>query len=438
MTTSPEPQSVLPVEKPARAQPLPRTYPRRGLWITILVLILLIGFGVWAYFATQPYPAAVTRRDILATLVVSGAAVTPPSAQAIVLPPYHAPVDKVLTSVGAHVRRGDVLVRLALSSVQEAYHQARQNDRDAETAYANADRAYDTTIQAARRQLADARRAALAAQQTPAPPSTDSGAPPSDAPTESDQNATGPSVSTQQSAAQAQVEAAQQALQQAIADRDTGMLPYRQQLEAARQALADARSGERLALLRAPISGTVLELNAQPGRMIGSDAKTPVAVIVNLKDMQVQASMDARQGADVRPGLPVTLTFAGLSDEKVAGMVAQITTQTVTKAGGLIKEHRYVALISFDNDQERIKPGAAATVSIKLGAAKHVLAVPNDAVQTDPAGRVFVKTLRNGQWRTVTVQTGLSDGRFTQIKSGLKPDETVEVQPRLGEKLKLP
>ncbi|HZT42749.1 MAG TPA: efflux RND transporter periplasmic adaptor subunit [Chthonomonadaceae bacterium] len=448
MTTSPEPEIASPPsETPAPPQAVRRAHPRSKLLIAGLVLLLLlIAFGGWAYYATRPYPAAVTQRDIVATITLSGAAVAPPSAQAILLPPYHAPVDKVLSSVGAHVRRGDVLVRLALSSVQEAYRQARQNEKDAETAYANAARQYEDSIRAARKQLADARRAAVAARQTASPPATssDTNAPPSDEPSSTDQSTTDQTTTTDlatgtdPSQAMAQVQAAQQTLQQAIADRDAGLAPYRQQLDAARQALADARSGERLALIRAPISGTVLELNAVPGQSIGSDAKTPVAVIVNLKDLQVQASMDAKQGANVKPGLPAALAFAGLPDQNYAGTVGRLTTQMVTKAGGLIKEQRYVALIDFDNDQKRVKPGAAATVSIKLGAAKHVLAVPNDAVQTDAAGRTFVKALRNGQWQVVYVQAGLSDGQFTQIKSGLKKDETIEVQPKLGEKLKLP
>lgn len=78
-----------------------------------------------------------------------------------------------------------------------------------------------------------------------------------------------------------------------------------------------------------------------------------------------------------------------------------------------------------------VKPEMDADVSVKLGAAKAALAVPNDAVDRDDTGRSSVEVMRGGRWQTVVVEPGLSDGRYTAIRSGLEEGETVKVTPGL-------
>ncbi len=141
--------------------------------------------------------------------------------------------------------------------------------------------------------------------------------------------------------------------------------------------------------------------------------------------------MDAKQAAGVRPGLPTTLTFSGVPDKRFPGEVLHLTTTQIPGPVGLGKQPGYVAILSFKNEQEQVQPNMTATVSIKLGSVKDVPAVPSEAVDLDPTGRPVVKALRNGQWKPVVVQLGLSDGQYTQIKSGLKKGETVQVTPKL-------
>lgn len=421
------PQATEPQTDPQAAAPQPTAPPRRRLAIVLAALLLILGaLGGWAYYSTRPYPAEVTRRDITANLTLTGTVVAPPSARAEILPPYHAPVDKVRASVGSHVRRGDVLVQLAMPSQQSAYAQARDNVNAAEEAYANASRQYDDAIQAARKQLADARKAAAAAHQaatTPAP------SPDSDTGETTPANQTTPDTDTSQ--VDADMQTAQEALKQAVADREAGLITYRQQREAARESLWRAHAGERTGLIRAPIAGTVLALDAQPGQTVGTDTKQPVAILVNLKALQVQATMDAKQAAGVRPGLPATLTFSGVPDKPFPGEVLHLTTTQIPGPVGLGRQPGYVAILAFKNEQEQVQPNMTATVAIKLGAVKDVPAVPSEAVDLDPTGRPIVKTLRNGQWKPVVVQIGLSDGQYTQIKSGLRKGETVQVTPKL-------
>src|SRR2546421_11426219 len=140
---------------------------RRFPWGIAVIFIIVCVVGAWAYFATRPRPAQVTERDIVALVSLNGEVVAPPSARADVMAPYRAPVDKVRTSVGSKVERGDVLVELSMPAVEIAADQAKANLKAAESAYADAKRQYDRSIADAKKQLDSAQAAAA---NNPPPP----------------------------------------------------------------------------------------------------------------------------------------------------------------------------------------------------------------------------------------------------------------------------
>jgi len=394
---------------------LKRPDPNRAWPIVAIVALVLAGGGYYLYSATRPRPAAVERRDIVGYVPLKGEIVTPPSAYAEVHSAYTAPVDKIYTTLGANVKRGDVLVQLANPSATETYEQARQNARAAETAYANAKRQYDDSVSAAQKQAAAAR----------------SGAPPQTSSTSGDTSADSTTVTTTTTTTTTDSAAADAAVQEAITERADGLAAYQQQLDSARAAYRDARAGKRQAQIYAPISGTVIALNAQPGQAVGQN-NAPVAVIADLSALQVQAGMTPAQAAYVRPNMPVVLTFPSVQNKQFEGKVRRITTQAdPNSSNGVIKGARYVALVSFKNTEGLVKPRAAAEVAVKTGEVKDTLAVPVRAVTKDDTGRPIVKVLEDGKWRAVVVQTGMSDGRYVQVKSGLKDGETVQVQQTL-------
>jgi HlyD family secretion protein len=413
---------------------------RRATWtgVAAALAIVLLGLGVWAYVSTRPETAAVSRRDIVASVPLSGQVVAPPMARVDVSAPYRAPVARVYASVGDRVRRGDTLVELSFPSAQMAYEQARQAVKAAETAYANAQRQYRAPVEAAQKRLAQARAAERAARQGATAPADEAGtsgasgsstSPPATgaapAATEGGVTIREPAADLQQ-ATQAR-QTAEQELAQAQDEMTAALTPYQRELEAAREQFQEAQHGRKAALIRAPISGTVLALNAQPGQEIGADRKTPVATIVDLTALEVQASMKAEQSSAVKPGLAATMTFEEVPNQSFEGRVSRITS----RPSGPLSGQQYVAILDFKNEHGLVKPDMKARVAIRTGEARGALAVPSDAVDNDSSGRPVVKVLRRGTWQQVVVEPGLSDGHYTEIKSGLDAGETVRVTPSL-------
>jgi len=217
---------------------------------------------------------------------------------------------------------------------------------------------------------------------------------------------------------------AMQELAQAQAEFDAAMTPYRQQLEAAQVAFKEAQAGRNAAIVRAPISGQVLALNAQPGGEIGAKANSPVATIVDLSELQVQAELAPDQVALVKDGATAAITFDELSGQRFTGSVLHITTLPPTRTRG----ERYLAIIRFENPNVVVKPNMRPHAAIKIGEARNALAVPNGALEKNSEGVTVVQVLRNGQWRQAVVETGLTDGQYTEVRSGVRDGEVVRVR----------
>jgi RND family efflux transporter MFP subunit len=387
--------------------------PNRAPWVLGAILLAVLGAGAFWYInASRPVPTKVVQRDIVGAVPLEGAQiVVPPSARGDVLAPFTGNVEKVNTSVGKHVSKGDVLVQLDLPQAEAVHEQTKATLQAAETAYANARAQYEQAIAAAQRNVNTARGSASGPTTTTSPDGT--------------------VVTVTPTVDPASAASAQQTLASLIAQRDAAVEPYRQQLEAAREANRQARAGEKFGYVRAPITGTVLGLNAQPGQGVTPDPKKPVVTVVDLSQLQVQAAVSNERAAELKEGTPVTLKFAEIPNRAFEGKVSRVTTQQTEKLGGLVKDSRYVAIIDFKNVDAVVRPGMSAWAGIRTGKVQNALAVPVEAVDTDKEGKPTVKVLRGGKWQATVVETGLSDGTYVQVKSGLKKDETIQVTPNV-------
>src|ERR1051326_8323765 len=101
--------------------------------------------------------------------------------------------------------------------------------------------------------------------------------------------------------------------------------------------------------MRTPITGTVMVLNAQPGKEVTPDVRTPVATVIDLSALQVQSTMTPQQAGYVKTGMDVTLNFDEIPDKTFEGTVYRMTSQPNNR--GL------VAIIEFKNTQANVKPG---------------------------------------------------------------------------------
>jgi RND family efflux transporter MFP subunit len=377
---------------------------------------------------SRPEPTVAVKRDIVAHMALQATVTAPPGAQAVVYPPYLTTVKRIRVKPNERVAKGQVLMELAIPSADQALQGAKDAVRQAEADYQSARANAAAPVQAAEQRLAQAKAAEKSAraalrQQNPAPDqgntSDESGATPA------------PAAASSPELEQAVRErrAAEQAFAQARAQVDAEVLPARQALEEARQALREAQAGRAQGFVRAPITGTVIALNAQEGATVGQDRNQPLATILNRDKLQVRAPLAPEQVPYAKEGTPVKLTSSAWPNQQVEGKIVEVISAADPQGKGTV----YTAILGVDDRNAPLAPNQQVLASVKLDAVKDVVAVPNSAIRKGEGGQPVVEVQRNGQWVNVPVQTGLTDNAYTEIKQGIQPGEVVKAEaPMLG------
>jgi len=103
-------------------------------------------------------------------------------------------------------------------------------------------------------------------------------------------------------------------------------------LNVARADLAAARAALENATIRAPVAGTVLQVNIKVGEAAApSSAQQPLLVIGDLSALRVRAELDDRDVGDIKIGQPVVIQAAAFPGREFSGKVASIAP-TVERA----------------------------------------------------------------------------------------------------------
>jgi len=169
--------------------------------------------------------------------------------------------------------------------------------------------------------------------------------------------------------------------------------------------------------VRAPVSGTVVEVPAGAGK--GVEAGQPILRIVNTGTLWLKANLPATEIGTAAKSLNATFTVAGLTGE--------FKPSRLVSVGDMLDPQTRTLPVLFEvpNQSGHLKVGLFTSVAIRTGSVAGALAVPKDAL-TEDEGRWFVFIQPSGEaFDRREVKIGVEDGGFVQITGGLKGDERV-------------
>lgn len=155
-----------------------------------------------------------------------------------------------------------------------------------------------------------------------------------------------------------------------------------------------ARKGVADTVLRAPIAGIVSQRFAQSGERIAVDGR--VIEIVDLRRLELEATLAAADSVDVRVGQEATLQVEG-SASPVMARVARINPSAQAGSRSVLA---YLALA----DTTGLRQGLFAQGTLAIGRASG-LAVPLAAVRTDKPAP-YVQVVEDGRVAHKAVQPG--------------------------------
>ncbi|MEH6756652.1 MAG: efflux RND transporter periplasmic adaptor subunit [Parasphingorhabdus sp.] len=184
------------------------------------------------------------------------------------------------------------------------------------------------------------------------------------------------------------------AAQQAVVARAIGSLnSARANVIAAQAELSSNRTQLSRATIRAPVSGVVLKRLVDPGQTVQASFNTPSLFIIaeDLSRMQLEVAVDEADVGQVQTGQSGSFTVDAYPGEKFPATILRVNLGSTNLSGSSSTSTAstsdvvsYTALLNFNNDDLKLRPGMTATATIRTSGEKDVLMIPNAALRYIP------------------------------------------------------
>jgi HlyD family secretion protein len=235
-------------------------------------------------------------------------------------------------------------------------------------------------------------------------------------------------------------------------------------LEASRASVARARAEVAAAETRlskatitSPIDGVVMTQTVEDGNTVTSALQTPELFVLaeDLSKMELHVAVDEADIGLVAPGQKATFGVDAWPDRTFEAEVSMVSLSPTVVENVVT----YTVELTVDNSEGLLRPGMTATATITTGTHEDVLRVPNAALRFKPkprggegsSGFTFgsrrdrepedkaaksIWVLRKNEPVKIPVETGPSDGKFTEIapveEGALKVGDLVVLREIVG------
>ncbi len=214
----------------------------------------------------------------------------------------------------------------------------------------------------------------------------------------------------------------------------------------ARAALVKARDDLQKTTIFAPLTGRVIELNAEQGEVVVSgtmnNPASVIGVIADLSEILAEVDVDETEVAYLELEQEAELKVDALAERSYAGRVVEIGSSGFEQPGKPDVTFFKVKVL-LDEPDDDLRPGMSVRAEIRTAERSDVVVIPVQAVvDRPPLGEgedggpdpdaeeievVFVVEDEQAHQRAVT--TGLTDPTHVEIASGLSEGETVVTGP---------
>lgn len=194
--------------------------------------------------------------------------------------------------------------------------------------------------------------------------------------------------------------------------------------------------------IKARTSGTVTEVNAKAG---DTYLGTPIASVEGIETLMLTAEVDEYDIPDVSVGMPVKIKTDATRDAELEGEVSFVAlkasgSSSSSSLGALSSltggadmsgftaassDATYTVHIALKEQNERLRIGMNAKISIITDSVKDAWSVPFESVQTDEDGREYIEVeeekkvdgRKTTTKRKIPVTTGIEGTYYIQIMS---------------------
>ncbi|MGB6084719.1 efflux RND transporter periplasmic adaptor subunit [Moheibacter sp.] len=187
--------------------------------------------------------------------------------------------------------------------------------------------------------------------------------------------------------------------------------------------------------IRATISGMILSIPVEIGNTVQEinnfSVGTTIATMADVNQMIFEGNVDEADVGKLKEGMKLTITIGALPDEQFEGVLNYISPSGVDTSG--IVQFEIKADVNLKQDIF-LRANYSANAEVILSEAKNVVTLESAHIQYDDKGQAYVEVLKPGTekydqpvYQKKILETGISDGVYTEVKSGLKKGDQVKV-----------
>ncbi|WP_297219745.1 efflux RND transporter periplasmic adaptor subunit [uncultured Prevotella sp.] len=355
-----------------------------------LVAIVFVGTFVFLYIKSRPQPVvydefAPKQMDIRKTTVITGK--IEPRNEVNIKPQISGIISEILKEAGQTVTVGEVIAKVKvipemgqLSSAQSRVRLANINERQARTDYEREKTLYDKGLVSA---------------------------------DEYDKIA----------------QTWRQTREEVAAAQDN--------LEVVRDGVSRSNASESSTLIRSTVTGLILDIPVKVGNSVilsnTFNDGTTIATVANMNDLIFRGNIDETEVGRLNTGMSMKITIGALQNLKFDARLEYISPKATDQNGA--NQFEIKAAVNLPTSGEQIRSGYSANAEIVLAEARHVMSVPESAIEFE-GDNTFVYivkgTDKDKTYEHRKVVTGLSDGLNIEIKSGLRMNERVRGPKKVG------
>ncbi|HVM32839.1 MAG TPA: efflux RND transporter periplasmic adaptor subunit [bacterium] len=175
--------------------------------------------------------------------------------------------------------------------------------------------------------------------------------------------------------------------------------------------------------LLAPENGQIIYLPTVQGQIVS----TGTSLMVMSDHLIVNTQVDETDLAQVKLGGDATIDLDAYPDQDIDAKVRRISFQSTL----VNNVTTYEVDVWPDKVPAFMRSGMTANVTFNVAEKDDVLVVPSEAIQSTPDGQSFVlmAPAKSGDKpATQVIQTGITDGKETEITAGLKEGDKIVIK----------
>lgn len=182
-------------------------------------------------------------------------------------------------------------------------------------------------------------------------------------------------------------------------------------------------------VVKSPVSGRILNVMLESEMVVTPGM--PILEIGDPRDIEIEAEILSRDAVAIQPGDPALIEQWG-GETPLNGRVRRVEPAAFTKISALgVEEQRVIVLCDLIDPPETFEAlGDRYRVEVRIAVwhADDALVVPAGALfREGNAWKTFL--YEAGSARIATLEAGHTDGRFTEVVSGLKAGDKVLLHP---------